>query len=124
VCLVGSRTKLRGAAQAAGEAVAPVEVTVVLHVGPTSEEGGLHDLVGRGRGTEADGAKDSSFAEGEEGQTLLGHKVIQLEFVPVVRQDGSPQVAVTADVDVGLAVPARVLDQGGAELGLETIEVS
>jgi hypothetical protein len=121
VCLVGSRTKLRGAAKAAGEAVAPVEVTVVLHVGPTSEEGGQHDLVGRGRGTEADGAKDSSFAEGEEGQTLLGHKVIQLEFVPVVRQDGSPQV--TADVDVGLAVPARVLDQGGVELGLETVEV-
>jgi hypothetical protein len=44
-------------------------------------------------------------------------------LITVIRQDRGPQVAITADVDVGLAVLAGVLDQRGPEHGLEAVEV-
>ncbi len=46
-----------------------------------------------------------------------------MKLVPLVRQDRGPQVAVTADVDIGLSVLAGVLDQGGPEHSLEAVEV-
>jgi hypothetical protein len=83
-----------------------------------------HNLAGGGRGAEADRAQHSALTKGEEGQCLLGHKVVLLVLVAVVRQDGSPQVAVAADVDIGLVIPAGMLDKGGTEYRLETVEVS
>jgi hypothetical protein len=69
-----------------GHDVVPVEVTVVLHIGSPAEEGGQHDLAGGGRGAEADRAQHGALAHGEEGQRFLGHKVVELIFVPVVRR--------------------------------------
>ncbi len=123
VGMVDPGAQLRGAAQSTGHAVIPVEVTVVLHECPPAKEGGQHDLAGGGRGAEADRAKHSALAERKEGQSLLGHKVVELILVAVVRQDGSPQVAVTSDVDICLVVPAGVLDEGGPEHCLEAVEV-
>ncbi len=48
---------------------------------------------------------------------------VLLVLVAVVRQDGSPQVAVAADVDIGLVVPAGMLEEGGTEHRLKAVEV-
>ncbi len=101
----------------------PVEVMVVLHISPLAEESRQHDLAGGGRGAEADRAQHSALAQREEGQSLLNHKMVELVLVAVVRQDRGPQVAVAAYVDLGLAVPAGVLDLGGTKHRLEAVEV-
>jgi hypothetical protein len=124
VGLVDAGAQLGGAAQSTGHAVVPVEVAVMLPKGSPAEESRQHDLTGGGRGVEADGAQHGALALGEEGHGLLCHEVVKVKLVTVVRQDRGPQVAITADVDVGLAVLAGVLDQGGPEHGLEAVEVS
>ncbi len=124
VCLVDSGAQLGRAAQSTGHAVVPVEVTVVLHIGLPAEEGWQHDLAGGGLGVEADGAQHGALAQREEGHGLLGHKVVELVSVAVIRQDRGPQVVVTADVDISLAVLAGVLDERGPKQRLEAVEVS
>ncbi len=89
-----------------------------------AKESGQHDLAGGGRGVEADRAQHGAHALGEEGHGLLCDKVVKREFLPLIRQDRGPQVAVAADVHESLAVPAGVLDQGGPEHSLEAVEVS
>ncbi len=49
--------------------------------------------------------------------------MVEVILVTVVRQDRGPQVAVTADVDIGLAVLAGLLDERGPKHRLEAIEV-
>ena len=123
VGLVDAGAQLGGAAQPAGHAMIPMEITVVLHEGFPAKESGQHDLAGRGRGVEADGAQHGAHALSKEGHGLLRNEVVKVIFITVIRQDRGPQVAITADVDVGLAVLAGVLDQRGPEHGLEAVEV-
>jgi hypothetical protein len=118
VHLVDLGAQLGRAAQSTGHAVVPVEITVVLHIGLPAEEGRQHDLAGGGRRVEADGAQHGALAQREE-----GHKVVELISVAVIRQDRGPQVAVTADVDISLAVLAGVLDERGPKHRFEAVEV-
>ncbi len=85
----------------------------MLHKGSPAKESRQHDLAGGGRGVEADGAQHGALALSKEGHGLLCHEVVKVKFITLIRQDRGPQVAVTADVDIGLAVLAGVLDQGG-----------
>ena len=79
--LVDAGAQLSGAAQPTGDAMIPVQLTVVLHEGLPAEEGGQHDLAGGGRGVEADRAQHGAHALGEEGHGLLCDKVVQRKLL-------------------------------------------